>query len=101
MYHAYILQCSDGSYYVGSTDDLEAHVTAHQRGRISGYTAARRPVRLIWSESFETRDDAVARERQLKGWSRAKKEALMAGDIERLKALSRSHGRRSPTIGTG
>jgi predicted GIY-YIG superfamily endonuclease len=90
MLHTYILRCADGSYYVGHTDDLDTQLTAHQRGRVSAYTATRRPVALAWSESFERAEDALARERQLRGWTRAKKEALIAGDFERLRMLARS-----------
>ena len=86
----YILRCVDGSYYVGHTDQLEARIAAHQGGAVAGYTSGRRPVVLRFAEEFDTRDTAFARERQLKGWSRKKKEALIAADWERLKLLSRS-----------
>ena len=97
MFHAYMLRCADGSYYVGHTDDLDAQLIAHARGRVSSYTATRRPLQLVWSEPFEARDDAFARARQLKGWSRAKKEALIAGDFERLRMLARPPRERVPT----
>ena len=84
----YILQCADASYYVGHTDDLDVRVAQHQSGEFQGYTTSRRPVRLVYSESFATREDAFAAERQLKGWSRKKKEALIAGDWERLRLLA-------------
>lgn len=97
----YILQCRDGSYYVGSTSrSLEIRVGEHNDGVGSGYTRRRRPVELCWSEYFETMLDAFFLERRLKRWSRAKKEAFMAGDIARLKALARRHTkptRRPPT----
>lgn len=93
MFYMYILRCADGSYYVGHANDLEARLAAHQRGLVPGYTLTRRPVQLMWNEQFESRQDAFERERQVKGWSRAKKEALIAGDWERPKLLARSRGR--------
>ncbi|TPE62441.1 GIY-YIG nuclease family protein [Sandaracinobacter neustonicus] len=88
-FHTYILRCADNSYYVGHTDNLEQRLAEHQAGTFGGYTAQRRPVTLLWAQSFQTRDDAFAAERQLKGWSRAKKEAMMAGDWELVSALAR------------
>jgi tRNA/rRNA methyltransferase len=81
---AYMVRCADGSYYVGHTDDLEARIGAHQAGLIEGYTQKRRPVALVWSQDFPERDQAFRAERQIKGWSRAKKEALIRGDWEAL-----------------
>ncbi|WP_246099309.1 GIY-YIG nuclease family protein [Methylibium rhizosphaerae] len=75
-----MLQCRDRSYYVGHTEDLEHRVAAHQAGGIPGYTATRRPVVLCWSQEFGTREEALAAERRVKGWSRTKKEALIRGD---------------------
>ncbi len=86
---AYILRCSDGSYYTGHTDELEARVGAHQSGLIEGYTQKRRPVELVWSQEFAERDEAFRVERQIKGWSRAKKEALIRGDWEGVGYLAR------------
>lgn len=87
----YILRCSDGSYYVGSArGSLEHRIDEHNAGTFGGYTAARRPVTLVYSQDFDRITDAVEAERKLKGWSRAKKEALIAGDFDRLKELSRS-----------
>ncbi len=88
-FHTYILRCADGSYYVGHTDDLERRIAEHHAGTLGGYTSSRRPVTLLWSQRFQTRDEAFAAERQLKGWSRAKKEAMMAGDWELLSRLAR------------
>jgi predicted GIY-YIG superfamily endonuclease len=85
----YILRCNDGSYYVGSTRDLENRVDKHNAGFYGGYTARRRPVELVHSQEFGRIEDAIAAERQIKGWSRAKKEALMHGDFVALKALSK------------
>jgi putative endonuclease len=89
-FYAYLLRCSDGSFYAGHTDDLESRIAQHQRGVIPGYTAARRPLALVWSESFGTRDEALAAERRIKGWSRAKKLALIDGDWERMRMLARN-----------
>ena len=86
----YILQCADGSYYTGTTrTDLEIRLAEHQTGHFGGYTATRRPVVLVYSEYFDRIVDAIAAERQIKGWSRAKKEALIAGRFDLLRALSR------------
>jgi putative endonuclease len=86
----YILLCADGSYYTGTTrTDLEIRLAQHQTGHFGGYTATRRPVVLVYSEYFEHIVDAITAERQVKGWSRAKKEALIAGRFDLLPALSR------------
>ena len=77
---AYLLRCADGHYHVGHTDDLDRRIAEHQSGTLAGYTQTRLPVALAWSETFPSRDEASSFERQLKGWSRAKKEALIAGD---------------------
>ena len=82
--------CSDASYYVGHTDDVETRVSDHNAGGLSAYTRKRRPVKLVFAEEFQTREEALARERQLQGWSRAKKEALISGNWERVRLLSRS-----------
>ena len=94
----YILRCADGSYYTGHTEDLEQRMAQHDAGETPGYTHHRRPVTLLYAGECPTREEALAMERQIKGWSRAKKEALMREDWERLKALSRSTARpaRSP-----
>ncbi len=95
----YMLRCADGSFYVGSAtgDDLEKRIAEHQTGAYPGYTFARRPVRLVWSEHFDRITDAIATERKLKGWSRAKKEALIKGDWSRIEQLSkRRSGRPRP-----
>ena len=75
-----MLLCSDGSVYTGHTDNLEARLAAHHDGRIRGYTLGRGPVRLIFREQFSTRDEAFRAEREIKGWSRAKKLTLAQGD---------------------
>jgi putative endonuclease len=86
----YMLRCADGSYYVGSArNDLERRVAEHQAGVYQGYTSAKRPVHLVWSEYFDQIRDAIAAERKIKGWSRAKKEALIRGDWIKIKLLAR------------
>ena len=86
----YILRCADGSYYVGHTDDLEVRIGQHHAGIFGGYTSKRRPLELVFVCEFDTRDEAFERERQLKGWSRAKKEALIRGDWDSVHELARS-----------
>ena len=99
----YMLRCSDRSYYVGCAtgEDLDKRIAEHQSGAYPGYTLARRPVTLVWSEYFGRITDAIAAERQIKGWSRGKKEALIRGDWIWVHALSRRRaGRpRSPADG--
>jgi predicted GIY-YIG superfamily endonuclease len=87
-FHVYVLRCADESYYTGHTDQLEARFVAYQEGRISGYTEERRPIKLVFTEEFASRDEAFQRERQIKGWSRAKKEALIMGEWDELSRLS-------------
>ena len=89
-FFTYMLRSADGSYYTGHTDDLDLRLAQHAKGSFGGYTARRRPVELVWSESFPTRDAAFTTERQVKGWSRAKKEALIAGDWDRIRQLARN-----------
>jgi predicted GIY-YIG superfamily endonuclease len=89
-FHAYLLRCNDGSFYAGHTDDLERRMTEHHFGASTGYVAQRRPITLVWSETFATRDEALSAERRIKGWSRAKKQALITGDWERIQALARN-----------
>ena len=87
----YILRCRDGRYYVGSTrDELEQRINDHNAGRYGGFTKGRRPVELMFSQEFDRVTDAISAECQVKGWSRAKKEALMRGDMAKLVRLSRS-----------
>ncbi|QFR34796.1 GIY-YIG nuclease family protein [Ancylobacter sp. TS-1] len=91
----YMLRRADGSYYVGSTSaSLEKRIAEHESGAFPGYTFHRRPVRLIWSESFEQITDAITAERQIKGWSRTKKEALVRGDWEGVRQAARRAARK-------
>jgi predicted GIY-YIG superfamily endonuclease len=96
----YILRCSDDSYYTGHTDDLDRRVGAHEAGEIPGYTFTRRPVTLIFSQQSPSRLEALTAERQIKGWSRAKKEAMTRGDWTEVSALARSRAGR-PSTGSG
>jgi putative endonuclease len=98
--YLYIVRCSDGAYYTGTARrGLEMRVAEHNAGTYDGWTTRRRPVTLVFSEWFDRIADAIAAERQIKGWSRAKKEALIRGDFPALRDLSRrgSHpSRRGP-----
>ena len=89
----YILKCSDGSFYTGSTRELEKRVMEHNSGLGANYTRKHRPVELVYFEEFQRVDDAFAREKQVQGWSRAKKEALIQGRFDRLTDLSREKQR--------
>ena len=75
--YVYILQCADGSYYVGHTSDLFARLRTHNEGRGAKFTAARRPVAVAYAEHWPTEVAAIRREKQLKGWTRRKKVALI------------------------
>jgi putative endonuclease len=92
----YILRCADGSYYVGSArgETLDKRIGEHQGGEIPGYTSTRRPVTLVFAEQFGRITDAIAAERRIKGWSRAKKEALIRGDWSLVQWLARRAGAR-------
>lgn len=96
MPFTYMLRCSDGSYYVGMTlkDTLDERLIEHQSGTFDGYTSARRPVEMVWAEQFDRIIDAIAAERRIKGWRRAKKEALIARDWPRLELLAKRPSRR-------
>ena len=99
-FHVYILRCADGSYYTGHTDNLEKRMAEHQAGAIPGcYTHDKRPVHLSFAQNFPTREEALASEMQIKRWSRAKKEALMANDWGRLQQLSKSRCAGGPVRG--
>ena len=87
----YILACGDGSYYVGSTTDLEYRLEQHHTGHAGSYTTKRRPVRLVRACEFDRIDEAWLAERQLHGWSRAKKQALIEGRIDDLSVLSHNY----------
>jgi len=87
-FYVYILKCKDGSFYTGHTDDLEKRMNEHHEGCACSYTSSRLPVSLVYSQNFPTRLEALISERQIKGWSRKKKEALIRGDWEEISRLS-------------
>lgn len=86
--YTYILQCANGQYYVGSTTNLEQRLMEHQAGLGGKFTSTHLPVKLVYKEEYSSIEQAFARERQLHGWSRAKKEALIKGEFESLIQLS-------------
>jgi predicted GIY-YIG superfamily endonuclease len=86
----YILRCADGSYYTSSTNNLPLRLAEHQMGEGSAYTRYRLPLELVYSQEFPSEHEAFLHERQVKGWSRAKKEALIRGDFEALIKLSKA-----------
>ncbi|WP_295386271.1 GIY-YIG nuclease family protein [uncultured Thiodictyon sp.] len=93
----YILRCADGSYYTGQTDNLEKRIAEHTTGAITScYTFNRRPLHLVFSQDFPTREEAIASEQQIKGWSRKKKEAMMRGDWAEVSRLAKSRSAVPP-----
>jgi len=89
-YFVYILQCRDGSYYTGVTSDLPRRFYEHEHGLLDGcYTQGRRPTKVVFTEEYRDIYDAIRREKQIKGWSRKKKEALIDGDFSRLVKLAK------------
>lgn len=92
----YILRCADQSYYVGCTTRLEQRIGQHQAGTTGGYTATRRPIEVVWAAEFQVLHEAIHMERTLKRWSRAKKEAFIAGDWPLLSALASRSEKRNP-----
>ena len=90
MFTTYILLCGNDEYYVGSTEDIRRRLHEHQTKNGGRFTKLHQPVKLVYTEEYDTYHQAFKRERQLHGWSRAKKEALIAGDIKKLKELSKS-----------
>ena len=87
-YFIYILKCSDDSYYTGVTNNLEKRINEHQSGLIKGYTSSRLPVKLVFLERFTDINDAIRFEKQVKGWTRKKKEALINRDFDLLVKIS-------------
>jgi putative endonuclease len=96
MAWTYLLECADGSFYAGSTIDLERRVQQHQLGLAAAYThpPRRRPVRLVWSHPFDRIDEAFAFEKQIQGWGRAKRIALVEGRFDDLAELASRPRRR-------
>jgi predicted GIY-YIG superfamily endonuclease len=93
----YILLCADGRYYTGHTDNLEYRIGQHQSGLIDGFTSSRLPVRLMWSQDFATRYEALDAEMRIKKWSRAKKEALIRGDWKAVSHFAKPPNERLPS----
>lgn len=93
----YLLKCSNGKYYTGSTTNLEKRLWQHQNGEGSNFTKVHLPVKLVYVEEFERIDDAFYREKQIQGWSRKKKEALIAKDFDLLHELAKSASTGSAT----
>jgi predicted GIY-YIG superfamily endonuclease len=89
MFHTYLLRCANQAYYCGHTDNLDQRMQQHYDGLI-GYTAKLKPVELVWQGEFGSRAEAIECELKIKGWSRAKKEALIAGDWDKIQVLSQS-----------
>jgi putative endonuclease len=102
----YILECADKSYYTGSTNNLELRVLQHQNGEGANHTKKRLPVKLVYFEEFDRIDKAFYREKQVQGWSRRKKEALINGQHNKLPHLSRNYTQfgklpSTPSAGSG
>jgi|SRR5579884_1203011 len=96
LFWVYMLLCSDGSFYIGVTSNIEHRVSKHEAGEFTTcYTFTRRPVKLVYAEDFRDMNDAIRWEKQIKKWSRAKKAALARGDFEELRRLAK--GRKSAT----
>ena len=94
----YILKCRDASYYTGHTDNLDYRIHQHHDGEITScYTFHRRPLELVFSQEFPTREEALISERQIKGWSRRKKEAMIKGDWAEVSRLAQSYGKHGST----
>ncbi|MCE5340037.1 MAG: GIY-YIG nuclease family protein [Planctomycetaceae bacterium] len=88
MWYMYILKCSDESYYVGHTNNIQERIKRHNTGQGAKWTACRLPVKLVYEESFQSENEAIKRESQIKHWSHKKKNALVSGNFKMLKALS-------------
>jgi putative endonuclease len=99
--YMYILKCSDGTYYTGSTTNLELRLAQHNAGEGANYTKKRLPVELVYNEEYSRIDDAFFREKQIQGWRREKKEALIKGSFESLPILASSVASTASTASTG
>jgi len=101
QFWVYILRCRDGSYYTGHTDDLDKRLWEHAEGLAADWTRRRRPMELVWCDWAGERYEALAFERRVKNWSRAKKEALIAGDWKKVGHFAKPpHERPSTSLGT-
>jgi len=94
-----MLHCRGGYFYVGHTDDLERRLDQHERGVVPSFVRDHWPAKLVWSAEFPTRYEAIAMERRVKGWSRAKKLALVRNDWETISQLAKS--KDSPSTSSG
>lgn len=94
----YILKCGDGSYYVGSTKNIDLRIEQHQLGKGSRYTSGRLPVELVYGEEYDSIVDAYAREKQVQNWSRAKRKALIEGKQELLSTLAKKKFYKKPPL---
>jgi predicted GIY-YIG superfamily endonuclease len=97
----YILECSDKSYYTGHTDDLEKRLAEHEQGIFKCYTSKRWPVKLVFCDEFPSRDNTFDRERQIKGWSHRKKQALIKEDWDKLILFSKNRNKTHPSTSSG
>jgi len=94
-----MLQCSDGSFYIGLTTDISKRISEHNSGVLRGsYTHSRRPVKLVWTGEFPTHEEAFAFERQIKGWSRAKKKALIDEDWDKIHQIVQDERERREKV---
>jgi len=101
QFWVYMLRCTDGSYYPGHTDDLQKRLWEHEQGLAADWTRRRRPVELVWCAAGTSRDEVFTFERRVKNWSRAKKQALIAGDWKQVGFFARPpHERPSTALGT-
>ena len=92
--YVYILECSDGSYYTGITNDIDRRLAEHIEGHPRCYTTTRRPIKLVWVSDELNIQDAILLEKQIKGWRRAKKTALIEGNFDDLPRLSKAYYKR-------
>jgi predicted GIY-YIG superfamily endonuclease len=90
-FFVYILHCSDGSYYSGHTDNIETRISQHMQGTLEGYTSARRPLKVVFVQTCESRSEALEAERQIKNWSRRKKESLINEHWQDLAIFAKKH----------
>ena len=97
--YMYILKCANGSYYTGSTTDLEMRVEEHKNGLGANFTRKHLPVKLVYVEEFSKIEDAFSREKQIQGWTRKKKEALISGNFDKLKEFAKTGSTGSPSGG--
>jgi putative endonuclease len=92
-WHVYILRCRDGSLYTGCTNDLDNRLAAHNAGKGAKYTASRRPVQVVYTEPAGSKSAAMQREFEIKRWTKARKEVLVAGKRQKFKRLCKRHSR--------